>query len=182
LQLNLGELALGFGMSAEMVAITKEVLMGDAALANKLLALNSAHAQALSWLDSDRLRYLVAEAFIAGRVGGVDGLLIAFDQNADYDSPNFLLFQSRFSRFVYVDRVAVAPAARGRGLARRLCLELFSKAALRGRDKIVCEINLTPPNPESDALHAALGFLEIGSGSIHGGQKTVRYMAHRLNS
>jgi len=69
-------------MSAEIVAITKEVLAGDTALANKILALNNAHAQALSWLDRDRLRYLVAEAFFAGRVGGVDGLLIAFDQNS----------------------------------------------------------------------------------------------------
>jgi predicted GNAT superfamily acetyltransferase len=169
-------------MSAEIVTITKEVMTGDTTLANKLLALNNTHAQALSWLDSERLCHLVAEAFFAGRVGRVDGLLIAFDQTADYDSPNFLWFQSRFSRFVYVDRVAVAPEARGRGIARRLYLELFSEAALRGHDKIVCEINLTPPNPESDAFHAALGFLEIGSGSVHGGQKTVRYMAHQLNS
>jgi predicted GNAT superfamily acetyltransferase len=169
-------------MSAEIVAITKEVLMGNTSLANKLLSLNNTHAQALSWLDRERLCHLVAEAFFAGRVGRVDGLLIAFDQTADYDSPNFLWFQTSFSRFVYVDRVAVAPEARGRGIARRLYLELFSEAALRGHDKIVCEINLTPPNPESDAFHAALGFVEIGSGSIHGGQKTVRYMALQLNS
>jgi predicted GNAT superfamily acetyltransferase len=178
----LGEPVGDFGMSAGIVTITKEVVTGDTSLANKILTLNNTHAQALSWLDRDRLCHLVAEAFFAGRVGGVDGLLIAFDQNADYDSPNFLWFQSRFSHFVYVDRVAVAPEARGRGLARSLYLKLFSKAAQSGHDKVFCEINLTPPNPESDAFHAALGFKEIGSGSVHGGQKTVRYMAHQLNS
>jgi predicted GNAT superfamily acetyltransferase len=171
-----------FGMSADIVAITKEVLKGDTSLANKILTLNNTHAQALSWLDRERLCHLVAEAFFAGRVGGVDGLLIAFDQTADYYSPNFLWFQSRFSHFVYVDRVTVAPEARGRGLARSLYLKLFSEAAQSGHDRIVCEINVTPPNPESDAFHAALGFVEIGSGSIHGGQKTVRYMVHQLNS
>lgn len=169
-------------MSADIVAITKEVLKGDTSLANKILTLNNTHAQALSWLDRERLCHLVAEAFFAGRVGGVDGLLIAFDQTADYYSPSFLWFQSRFSHFVYVDRVAVAPEARGRGLARSLYLKLFSEAARSGHDKIVCEINVTPPNPESDAFHAALGFIEIGSGSIYGGQKTVRYMVHQLNS
>lgn len=169
-------------MSADIVAITKEVLKGDTSLANKILTLNNTHAQALSWLDRERLCHLVAEAFFAGRVGGVDGLLIAFDQTADYYSPNFLWFQSRFSHFVYVDRVTVAPEARGRGLARSLYLKLFSEAAQSGHDRIVCEINVTPPNPESDAFHAALGFIEIGSGSIYGGQKTVRYMVHQLNS
>jgi predicted GNAT superfamily acetyltransferase len=83
-------------MSAEIVTITKEVVTGDTALANKLLALNNAHAQALSWLDRDRLCHLVAEAFFAGRVGRVDGLLIAFDQTADYDSPNFCGFSLAF--------------------------------------------------------------------------------------
>jgi len=116
-------------MSADIVAITKEILMGNTSLADKMLALNNAHAQALSWLDRNRLSHLVAEAFFAGRVGGVDGLLIAFDQTADYDSPNFLWFRSRFSHFVYVDRVAVAPEVRGRGLAGSLYRKLFSKAS-----------------------------------------------------
>jgi predicted GNAT superfamily acetyltransferase len=169
-------------MSAEILAISKADVTGKASLRNKLLALNNMHARALSWLEPERLCHLVGEAFFAGRVGEVDGLLIAFDQDADYNSPNFLWFQSRFSRFVYVDRVAVAAEARGHGLARRLYRELFSQATQCGHDKIVCEINIVPPNPESDAFHAALGFVEIGSGAIDGGRKTVRYMVHQLNS
>jgi predicted GNAT superfamily acetyltransferase len=169
-------------MNAEILPITKADVMGKMALSEKLLALNNSNAQALSWLEPERLTHLVAEAFFAGRVGEGDGLLIAFDQDADYDSPNFLWFQARYPRFVYVDRIVVAPEARGRGLARRLYLELFRQAGLVGHDKIVCEINATPPNPESDMFHAALGFKQIGSGLIHDGPKSVRYMALRLDS
>jgi uncharacterized protein len=33
--------------------------------------------------------------------------MLAFDQDADYDSPNFLWFRERLARFVYADRVVV---------------------------------------------------------------------------
>jgi hypothetical protein len=145
-----------------------------------LLDLNNAHAIELSWLEPERLAYLVARAFLALRVGEADALLIAFDQDASYDSPNFLWFQSRLPRFVYVDRVVVAPHARGRHLASRLYAALFDAARRAGHDRIVCEVNSAPPNPVSDAFHARLGFTELGAAAIHGGSKTVRYLQYLL--
>ena len=100
----------------------------------------------------------------------------AFDETADYDSPNYLWFRARYPRFVYVDRIVVAPAARGRGHARRLYGELVARAIEAGQEQIVCEVNLEPPNPASDAFHAALAFHEVGRGAIPGGAKTVRYL------
>ena len=47
-------------------------------------------------------------------------------------------------------------------------------------DTVVCEVNREPPNPASDAFHAALGFSEVGLAAIHGGSKTVRYLARAL--
>jgi predicted GNAT superfamily acetyltransferase len=161
-------------MSGDPVAVAD--VTAPAPLSTALLALNNAHAVELSWLDGDRLRHLVAAAFMARRVGAVDALLLAFDQDADYDSPNFLWFRARFRRFVYVDRVVVAHHARGQGLARRLYADLIEHAACAGHDRVVCEVNLDPPNPGSDAFHAALGFTEVGRESIHGGGKTVRYL------
>lgn len=145
-----------------------------------LLALNNAHALELSWLAPERLVQLVGEAFVARRVGVADALLLAFDQDADYDSVNFLWFRERFDRFVYVDRVVVADAARGRGLARRLYADLFAAARAAGHARIVCEVNSDPPNPASDAFHAALGFVPVGTAEIHGGKKTVTYLERRL--
>jgi len=155
-------------------------MLRDEALAKALLTLNNAHAQELSWLEAERLEYLISEAFLARRIGRLDAFLLAFDQDARYDSPNFIWFRARYPRFVYVDRIVVAPSARGRGCARRLYDDLFEHAARAGHDHVVCEVNKTPPNPASDAFHAALGFVEVGSDSVHGGSRTVRYLSHTL--
>ena len=120
-----------------------------------LLALNNEHAEELSLLAPARLAHLLSTAFHA-RVVAPDALLVAFDQDADYDSPNFLWFRERRARFVYVDRVVVSPAARGRGLARALYSGLFDSALTAGHALICCEVNSAPPNPASDAFHAAL--------------------------
>ncbi|MDP3239499.1 MAG: GNAT family N-acetyltransferase, partial [Reyranella sp.] len=130
-----------------------------------LLALNNQHAVELSWLDAARLRHLLGQAFHARRAGNVAAFLLAFDQDADYDSPNYLWFRERYPRFVYVDRIVVAPAMRKRGLANRLYEDLFRVANDAGHDRVVCEVNSDPPNPASDAFHAALGFVEVGQAS-----------------
>ncbi len=145
-----------------------------------VLALNNAHATELSHLEPPRLAHLVRQAFHARRIGNVDALLIAFDQDADYDSPNFLWFRDRYPRFVYVDRIVVAPAQRGRSLARRLYDDLFAEARRRGHEQIVCEVNTEPPNPASDAFHARLDFVEVGRATLPGGAKGVRYLRRGL--
>ncbi len=143
-----------------------------------VLALNNAHAVELSWLEIDRLRLLLGWAFHARRIGGLEAFLIAFDETSGYDGGHFQWFRARYPRFVYVDRVVVAPTVRGKGLARRLYLDLFEHARRRGHDIVSCEVNAEPPNPASDAFHAAMGFAAVGSASHN--DKTVRYFVHRL--
>jgi len=145
-----------------------------------VLALNNTHPAELSLLDAPRLASLVRQAFWAARVGEADAFMLTLDQSADYDSPNFGWFRRRFGRFVYVDRIAVAPAARGRGLARLLYAGLLQAAAAAGHTMVAAEVNLDPPNPASDALHAALGFRKVGQATIHGGAKTVRYLTRAV--
>ncbi|WP_316203434.1 GNAT family N-acetyltransferase [Bradyrhizobium sp. SZCCHNS3051] len=155
-------------------------LRADPALADALLALNNAHASELSWLTPETLMQLLDRAWLAWRIGRADALMIALDHAAVYDNPNHRWFRARYDRFVYVDRIVVASAARGRGLARQLYEELIREATAAGHDRIVCEVNLDPPNPQSDAFHAALGFAPLATAGIHGGAKTVRYMARSL--
>jgi uncharacterized protein len=164
----------------ELQAFTSADVSQTEPLGKAMLALNNAHAEALSWLEPERLQYLAAHAFLARRIGDLDAFLLAFDQEAPYDSPNFLWFRARYTRFVYVDRIAVASSARGRSYARLLYRELFAQASEAGHERVVCEVNARPPNPESDALHAALGFVEVGSASIHNDSKTVRYLLRAL--
>jgi len=145
-----------------------------------ILALNNEHAVELSWLDADRLASLLKQAFYARQIGDPDAFLIAFDERAIYDSPNYLWFRQRYRRFVYVDRIVVAAPLRGRGYARMLYCDLFSRARRAGHDIIVCEVNSDPPNPALDAFHASLGFEEAGRAAIHQGGKTVRYLARTI--
>ena len=147
-----------------------------------ILALNAAHEVETSPLDRSRLRSLLAEAFHLGLKGpgGSQAFLIAFDQNANYDSPNFLWFQRHFDTFVYVDRVIVAEAQRGRGLARGLYEDLFTHAAADGHQRVVCEVNEQPPNPGSDAFHKALGFAVAGRAELADRGKAVRYLVKTL--
>ena len=140
-----------------------------------MLALNNAHKVETGFLTPDELTSMLNTAFCwAEKGGGRDGLLISFDQDAPYESPNFLWFKARYDRFVYVDRVIVAPHARGQGLARAFYLDLIEKARGAGHARIVCEINLDPPNPGSVAFHDAMGFVEMGQALLENG-KTVSY-------
>lgn len=165
---------------SEVQPVTLEDAATTGPLGKTLLALNNAHAAQLSWLEPERLEHLIGQAFLARRIGNLAAFLLALDQDADYDSPNFQWFRARHPRFVYVDRIVVASAARGRGCARRLYDDLFEHAVRAGHDRVFCEVNSSPPNPESDAFHAAFGFVEIGTASVYGGSRTVRYLAHTL--
>ena len=140
------------------------------------LALNNAHSTELSLLDAGQLRSLVDQAFYAVIEPPADALLIALDQTAEYGSPNYAWHRARHDRFLYVDRLVVARAARGRGLARQMYAGLFGAARAAGHTQVLCEVNIDPPNPASDALHASLGFLSIGTALIHDGAKMVRYL------
>lgn len=148
----------------------------------RVLALNNAHAVETSLLDDAKLARMLDEAFLATCIGDVDAFLIVFDEKAHYDSPNFEWFRARYPAFVYVDRIVTGPEARGKGYARALYRDLFEKAAARGHDRVVCEVNLDPPNPVSDAFHAALGFIDVGRQLLQGSGKTVRYLSKNIPS
>ena len=157
-----------------------ELAGGTRVNAARLLALNNAHQVETSPLDADRLGRMLGRAFRVEQVGDGHAFLIAFDQDADYDSPNFQWFRARFQDFVYVDRVVTAPEHRGRGLAAGLYRRLFEHALRAGQQRVTCEVNVEPPNPGSDAFHARMGFSEIGRTGAGGG-KTVRFLERRLD-
>ncbi len=157
-----------------------ELSAGTGVNAARLLALNNAHHRETSLLDAARLDWMLANAFRAEQVGDADAVLIAFDQDAPYDSPNFLWFRQRLERFVYIDRVITAPACRGRGLATVLYQRLFAQARLAGHDRVTCEVNIRPPNLASDAFHVRLGFTRLGQ-ATYGEDRAVGFLERRLD-
>ena len=137
--------------------------------------LNNANAHETSFLTAEDWRALVANSFTATCTAGATALLIALDQDAAYRSINFRWFQARRRRFVYVDRIVVSERHRGLGLATLLYRDLFDRAKGAGHDRIVCEVNLDPPNPRSDAFHEKMGFVPVGRADLQPSGKTVRY-------
>ncbi|MFO1039446.1 MAG: GNAT family N-acetyltransferase [Geminicoccaceae bacterium] len=146
-----------------------------------VLALNAANETETSPLTRSELQRLVGIAIYARRVEGAPAFLLAFDQTAEYFSPNYIWFRERYPRFVYVDRIIVGAEARGRGLARTLYLDLIANARSAGHDLVCAEVNSDPPNPGSDAMHASLGFAEVGTAELPDRGKSVRYLALPLS-
>lgn len=146
-----------------------------------LLALNHASARELSELDEPRLERLLALAHgcLVAEVGGSPvAFALAVAPGSDYDSENYRWFAARFERFLYLDRVAVADGMRRRGIATRLYDAMEATAAPFAR--MVCEVNVRPPNPASLAFHAARGYLEIGQ--LDHGEKLVALLSKELTS
>ena len=108
--------------------------------------------------------------------GLVSGLVLTIPEGQPYDSLNYQWFSTRFDTFLYVDRIVVAPAARGLGVGRALYADTFRRAATLGRPRVCAEVNVEPPNPGSMAFHAATGFNVLLDRYNEQAGKTVRMM------
>ena len=117
---------------------------------------------------------------VARDEGRVAGFLLAFSEQAAYDSPNFLWFRDRYPRFVYIDRIVVEPSRRRSGIGRLLYADLERSASAHAPD-LTCEVNLDPPNPGSLLFHERSGFIEVGRQHTGGGEKYVCLMAKNLS-
>jgi predicted GNAT superfamily acetyltransferase len=104
---------------------------------------------------------LVADDPESGEIGG---FCMVLEPGTPYESGNYRWFEERYDGFVYLDRIAIAPAFQRRGLGRRLYAEVERLAAERCPDaeQFTLEVNLRPRNATSLAFHAALGFVEVG--------------------
>jgi uncharacterized protein len=141
-----------------------------------LLALSNGQDRELGILGKEAFAQLIAMSFRTRMTDARDGFLIALAERAPEFAPNYRWFADRFDRFVYIDRVVVADRARRKGLGRLLYADLVEAAADAGYARVCCEVNIDPPNPVSDAFHAALGFAEIGRTWLPDRRKTVRYL------
>jgi len=132
------------------------------------------------WFLRHSAHFLVVDAGADADAGAdMAAFLLAFEPGADYQSPNFQWFKSRYRQFSYVDRIVVAPAFRGRKLAQRLYAELQRRVQSHCT-AIACEVNLEPPNPASLAFHRRRGFEPVGTQRTEGGTKQVQMLLKNL--
>jgi predicted GNAT superfamily acetyltransferase len=144
-----------------------------------VLSLNEDSVRELSPLDEQRLRYIVALAhssLLLERDGEVLAFAIAIAPGTDYDSRNYARLSECFARFLYLDRIAVTAAARRQGLGALLYDSLEQLAQPFGR--MVCDVNVEPPNEPSLAFHAARGYEPIER--LQHAEKTVVLLSKEL--
>jgi uncharacterized protein len=130
-------------------------------------AINQAEVPAVGDETLDALGHIADEsviAVVAEEDGTVAGFCLVLAPGADYDSGNYVWFSERYDDFVYLDRIAIAPGFRRRGLGRTMYAEVERLAADRcpAATHFTLEVNLRPRNETSLAFHAALGFVEVG--------------------
>ena len=154
-------------------------MIRDAKIADfpAILALNPEMEQYLSPLSEELLPNLhgiaVYHRVIETKRGEVAGFLLALREGVDYSSVNYLWFAERYRQFLYVDRVVVAAAQRGKGLGKLLYDDLFAFARERRIASITCEFDIDPPNEASRQFHSRFGFREVGTQWVSGGKKQV---------
>lgn len=139
-----------------------------------VLRLNAGSVAALSPLGADSLSRHRREApwtLVCEFDGQVAAFAIAYAPGATYESINYAWHAARFDDFVYLDRIAVDPAFRRRGIAGAIYDTV--EAAARDRGRLVCEVNSRPPNVESLAFHRSRGYVEIGHLTQLDGHETV---------
>lgn len=127
------------------------------------LALNNAAVPHVNELDPAALDALLAQATLALAALADDRLaggLLALGPGAAYASANYRWFSERFDDFLYVDRVVVDEASRGKGVGTRL-YRAMAELAPAGCPRILCEVNEHPPNPGSLAFHESRGFKRL---------------------
>jgi predicted GNAT superfamily acetyltransferase len=141
-----------------------------------LLDLNLESEHFLSPLSLPQLQALHAQAWYRRVIctdGAVEGFLLALREGCDYGSPNYRWFAARYTAFLYIDRIVIGAAGRGRHLGVQLYEDLFARARAHGIARITCEFDTHPPNEASRRFHQRFGFVEVGSQRVAGGTKSV---------
>lgn len=127
--------------------------------------------------EIDALMRLSCMALIAEDDEGIAlGFVMAMDPGQDYDSENYVFFESRFTNHLYIDRIVLTEAARGLGVGSELYERVFQRAKDDGRERVTCEVNLEPPNPGSLRFHRRWGFEDVDTQSTKGGQVVVQLL------
>ncbi len=159
-----------------------DIRIRDAAAedAGVIVLLNDGAVQHTSAMNAMRLQELQTMAncnWVITVDGAVAGFLLAMRERAGYANPNYDFFTARYTVFLYVDRIVIAPEHAGLKLGTRLYEALFEHAHAQGVPVLTCEYNIEPPNEPSRRFHDRFGFSEIGTQLLDSGKKRVSLQA-----
>ncbi len=144
------------------------------------MELNNANVPELNELDHAEVVRLaaLAEAALVADVLDDDGqhqfagFCWVLGPGQPYASLNYGWFSRQYSKFVYLDRIAVHPNFRRYGIGRGFYSALVEQFA-NSHPVLLCEVNVRPLNETSLKFHHSIGFREVGQQETDGGNKTV---------
>jgi predicted GNAT superfamily acetyltransferase len=153
--------------------MSPSIRAGALADRDAILAVNRAGQPGVTALAPGEVESCIVRATlfrVAEVEGALAGYLIAFGAGFASIGDEYAWFSARYESFLYVDQIAVAGNAWRRGIGSALYADLEGEAARRDVPRIVCEVNLRPPNPRSLAFHARRGFEEVGRMEVSDGR------------
>lgn len=158
-----------------------EIAIRDARVEDEefILGLNAACRPAVSDMSAEEFRAISGWAhrvLVAEHEGRAVGFVILIRPKTAYPSDNYGWFEKQFDRHLYIDRVAVSDTARGLGVGRELYEAAAELAVAVHEQRLTCEVNEEPPNPESIAFHARLGFLWLASRPSRSGKVVAMFV------
>ena len=117
----------------------------------------------------DYSKYII---FVKNKINYL-GFAIIMNKDSDYESLNYQYFKSKYSDFLYIDRVAVVDKAQRMGVGSSIykkIYELNSELSV----PICCEVNTIPLNQQSLDFHCKQKFKIIEEVKL--GKKRVAMM------
>ncbi len=163
--------------------MTLEIQEANSADFSAMLALNQSCVPHVNAIGEAEIRFFHDYACRFVKVvekGALAGYVIALNPGVDYASLNYQWFSRSYEKFLYIDRIMVHPDFRRRGIASILYQYLEETAAKQRLERLCCEVNLQPPNPDSLALHLGLGFVQQATQQTEGGSKEVSLLVKNL--
>lgn len=147
-----------------------------------VLGLNQASLPHVSSLSDEEMRWFAEHAHYFRIVRDDErlaGFLIGLRPGLPYRSPNYRWFSENYPDFGYIDRVAVDPGARRKGVAS-LLYDDFASVLQNSVDVMTCEVNIRPANESSMLYHQRHGFVQVAAQETDGGKKEVALMEKKL--
>src|SRR5690349_10206291 len=113
-----------------------------------LVEINNAAVPDLNQINTAKAQWLISHSVTPGLAlldGRPAGVIIVLSDQCGFDSDYYRWFTERYSNFLYIDRITVAPWARGHGVATRLYQEVDRIAQEQGL-AVVADVYSKPPN------------------------------------
>ena len=173
---------MGLGVLQALI-IMSNLVLSDLKTANKdtieqIYILNQDLTPMVGSLDnSNELKGLIdmsSDSFYLEKKSELVGFIVCFRENSIYKSQNYIHFNKKYRRFLYIDRVGIKKKHDNKGIGTYLYEHIFNISD-ENELPICAEVNIEPKNEISLRFHQKMGFKETSERTINSNYK-VKYV------